>query len=37
VLVGYSNFDHLESAIRWTERGPLSDEVIARVVKGASV
>jgi L-galactose dehydrogenase/L-glyceraldehyde 3-phosphate reductase len=36
VLVGYSNFDHLESAIRWTERGPLSDEVVARVVQSAS-
>jgi aryl-alcohol dehydrogenase-like predicted oxidoreductase len=35
VLVGYSNFDHLESAIRWTERGPLSDEVVAQVVEGA--
>jgi aryl-alcohol dehydrogenase-like predicted oxidoreductase len=32
VIVGYSNLDHLESAIRWTERGPLSDDVVARVM-----
>lgn len=32
VIVGYSTLDHLESAIRWTERGPLGDDVIGRVV-----
>jgi aryl-alcohol dehydrogenase-like predicted oxidoreductase len=35
VLVGYSTFDHLESAIRWTERGLLADEVVTKVVEGA--
>ncbi len=35
VLVGYSNFEHLESAIRWTERGPLPDDVVERVVHGS--
>ena len=29
---GYSNFDHLEDAIRWAERGALSDDVVQRVV-----
>ena len=31
-LVGYSDLDQLESAIRWTERGPLPDEAVRRVL-----
>jgi aryl-alcohol dehydrogenase-like predicted oxidoreductase len=33
VLVGYSNFDHLEQAIRFAERGPLSDDSLNRVLE----
>jgi L-galactose dehydrogenase/L-glyceraldehyde 3-phosphate reductase len=32
VLVGYSNFDHLEQAIRFAQRGPLPDEVVQGVL-----
>jgi aryl-alcohol dehydrogenase-like predicted oxidoreductase len=32
VLVGYSDLDQLEQAIRWAERGPLPAEVVQRVV-----
>jgi aryl-alcohol dehydrogenase-like predicted oxidoreductase len=32
VLVGYSNLEHLEQAIRWAERGPLAEEALQRVV-----
>jgi aryl-alcohol dehydrogenase-like predicted oxidoreductase len=36
VLVGYSTYDHLESAIRWAERGPLPDDVVRRVLELAA-
>jgi aryl-alcohol dehydrogenase-like predicted oxidoreductase len=36
VLVGYSTYDHLESAIRWAERGPLADAVVRRVLEFAA-
>jgi aryl-alcohol dehydrogenase-like predicted oxidoreductase len=36
VLVGYSNFEHLEQAIRFAERGPLDATVVERVVAQAS-
>jgi aryl-alcohol dehydrogenase-like predicted oxidoreductase len=36
VLVGYSNFGHLEDAIRWSERGPLPPDVVQRVVAQAA-
>jgi L-galactose dehydrogenase/L-glyceraldehyde 3-phosphate reductase len=32
VLVGYSDRGQLEDALRWTERGPVSGDVAARVV-----
>ncbi|TME34121.1 MAG: aldo/keto reductase [Chloroflexi bacterium] len=32
VLVGYSSLTHLEDAIRYAERGPLSTDAIARVL-----
>jgi aryl-alcohol dehydrogenase-like predicted oxidoreductase len=35
VLVGYSDIDQLESAIRWAERGKLSDEAVQKVVSAA--
>jgi aryl-alcohol dehydrogenase-like predicted oxidoreductase len=35
-LVGYSDMEQLESAIRWTERGPLSPDQVNRVVEAAS-
>jgi aryl-alcohol dehydrogenase-like predicted oxidoreductase len=31
-LVGFSTLDHLEQAIRYAERGPLSSEALARVL-----
>ena len=34
VLVGYSDLAHLESALRWAERGPLPAEAVARIVAG---
>jgi L-galactose dehydrogenase/L-glyceraldehyde 3-phosphate reductase len=34
VLVGYSNLEHLEEAIRYAERGPLADEGVRRVLNG---
>lgn len=36
VLVGYSTLDHLESAIRWAERGALPSEAVQRVVELAA-
>jgi aryl-alcohol dehydrogenase-like predicted oxidoreductase len=33
VLVGYSNLGHLEDAIRFAERGPLTNEVVQRVLE----
>ena len=33
VLVGLSELSHLENAIRWAERGPLSDDVVRRLVE----
>jgi L-galactose dehydrogenase/L-glyceraldehyde 3-phosphate reductase len=33
VLVGYSNFDHLDQAIRFAERGPLADDSLNRVLE----
>jgi len=35
VLVGYSNFEHLEEAIRFAERGPLPEEAVQRVLASA--
>jgi L-galactose dehydrogenase/L-glyceraldehyde 3-phosphate reductase len=35
VLVGLSEFSHLDNAIRWAERGPLSEEQVWEVVKAA--
>jgi aryl-alcohol dehydrogenase-like predicted oxidoreductase len=32
VLVGYSNQQHLEDAIRYTERGPLPDDLVQRIL-----
>ncbi len=32
-LVGYSDMSQLESAIRWTERGPLSPDQVQRVLQ----
>ena len=34
-LVGYSDLSQLESAIRWAERGPLTDDKVLRVLEGA--
>jgi L-galactose dehydrogenase/L-glyceraldehyde 3-phosphate reductase len=34
-LVGYSDMAQLESAIRWAERGPLSDDQVQRVLQNA--
>ena len=33
VLVGYSTLDHLEQAIRYTERGPLTPDAMQRVLE----
>jgi aryl-alcohol dehydrogenase-like predicted oxidoreductase len=35
VLVGYSNLDHLEQAIRFAERGGLSDDAVRRVLEAS--
>lgn len=35
VLVGYSTLEHLEAAIRYTERGPLPDTLVREIVKAA--
>ena len=35
-LVGYSDIEQLESAIRWTERGPLSADQTRRVLEAAA-
>ena len=35
-LVGYSDMEQLESAIRWAERGPLYQDQLSRVVEAAS-
>jgi aryl-alcohol dehydrogenase-like predicted oxidoreductase len=35
VLVGYSTLDHLETAVRYTERGPLPDSLVREIVKAA--
>jgi len=32
VLVGYSNYGHLEDAIRWAERGPLPADAVERIL-----
>jgi len=32
VLVGYSNYGHLEEAIRFAERGALPDPAVQRVL-----
>ena len=34
-LVGFSDFEQLESAIGWAERGPLTEDVVRRVVASA--
>ena len=31
VLVGYSNMEHLEQAVRWMDRGPLPAEALERL------
>jgi aryl-alcohol dehydrogenase-like predicted oxidoreductase len=31
-LVGFSDFDQMEDAIRWTERGPLPASAVERIV-----
>ena len=31
VLVGYSNMEHLEQAVRWMDRGPLPSEALERL------
>jgi aryl-alcohol dehydrogenase-like predicted oxidoreductase len=36
VLVGYSTLDHLEQAIRFTERGPLSPDAVQRILETAT-
>jgi len=36
VLVGYSTFQHLESAIRWADRGPLPEQAVRQVVQLAA-
>jgi L-galactose dehydrogenase/L-glyceraldehyde 3-phosphate reductase len=36
VLVGYSNLDHLEQAIRFAERGPLPEDAVRRVLELSS-
>ena len=35
VLVGLSELSHLESAIRWAERGPLPEDAVQRIVHAA--
>lgn len=35
VLLGFSNIDQLEDALRWAERGPLSKDAVGRVVDAA--
>ncbi len=35
VLVGYSNFDQLEQAIRFAERGPLNQDAVQQVLASA--
>jgi aryl-alcohol dehydrogenase-like predicted oxidoreductase len=35
VLVGYSDFDQLEQAIGWAERGPLPAGAVQRIVAAA--
>jgi aryl-alcohol dehydrogenase-like predicted oxidoreductase len=35
VLLGFSNIDQLNSALRWSERGPLPDVAVSRLVKAA--
>jgi aryl-alcohol dehydrogenase-like predicted oxidoreductase len=37
VLVGYSDLAQLDSAIRWTERGPLDEPTLRRVLEVAAV
>jgi aryl-alcohol dehydrogenase-like predicted oxidoreductase len=36
VLVGYSTLEHLEEAIRFAERGALSDEIVKRVLEASA-
>lgn len=36
VLVGFSDMEQLEAALRWTERGPLSQDAVERVVQMAA-
>ena len=35
VLVGYSDLAQVEDAVRWTERGPLPEEIVRRLVERA--
>src|SRR5205823_2749897 len=35
VLVGLSEFSHLDNAIRWAERGPLPPDAVRRIVEAA--
>jgi aryl-alcohol dehydrogenase-like predicted oxidoreductase len=32
VIVGYSSLAHLEDALRWSERGPLAEEAVGRIL-----
>ena len=35
VLIGFSNIDQLEQAVEWTERGPLDEEAVNKIVDAA--
>ena len=35
VLVGLSEFSHIDNAIRWAERGPLPEDAVRRIVEAA--
>jgi aryl-alcohol dehydrogenase-like predicted oxidoreductase len=35
VMVGMSEFAHLDNAIRWAERGPLPEDAVRRLVEAA--
>jgi aryl-alcohol dehydrogenase-like predicted oxidoreductase len=37
VIIGYSDLAHLDDAIRWTARGPLSPEAVARTLHAVTV
>ena len=35
VLIGFSNIDQLEQALEWTDRGPLDEDAVERIVSAA--